>query len=592
MGDLNSIKIFNTILYDPLSYVLCFLNGEPGWHPKFLRVGASMNEIVDEDENIDPCLEGTRDMRRRILDAMSLVQDDGNPDIFLTMTCNPKWSEILEALNPSLLHAHFLLIMTLQYKMSNLDDYEKMVCAEIPDPKYQRMHEMVVKHMMHGPCGHLRTSSLCMEGEPKQSHWRYPRKFIEKTAHREDSYPLYQRKNTKAEVNSQLHLLNMQLVRFQEDDTVTDIVERERHKKSMLTTFFRAERVYPAARQYLYREIPSYFTWNAHSRCFKDLNKVNGALFTTFQKATLERGLIENDSLSHCLFEASLFQFPNALRRLFMTILIIAGLKMFKNYRMTTMNHFLKTIAGIEKIPKSVGLREVHEEYSIVVKDEHQNARDSLNHDQKVAYDNIVRHVDKDCPGLMALATASLGAVANNMPEGRTTHSRFKIPINFDKNSMCNITKQSGLAELLRLGKLIIWDEAIMAKTQAVEAVDQTMQDIKGVIFPFGFIKMQLTMNMRAQVDPWFSDFLLRVDNGVEEAIDGSYIRIPDDMAIPYTNDGNSRDDLINAIFPSLETNEHSSAYIISRAILPTKNENVVEINDQLIGRFHGEEKS
>ena len=44
--------------YDPLSYVLFFPNGEPGWHPRILRVGASLNEIGDEDENIDPGLEG------------------------------------------------------------------------------------------------------------------------------------------------------------------------------------------------------------------------------------------------------------------------------------------------------------------------------------------------------------------------------------------------------------------------------------------------------------------------------------------------------------------------------------------------------
>ncbi|GKB43390.1 uncharacterized protein Tco_0888332 [Tanacetum coccineum] len=37
---------------------------------------------------------GPRDMRRRFLDAMILVHDDGKPDLFLTMTCNPKWPEI------------------------------------------------------------------------------------------------------------------------------------------------------------------------------------------------------------------------------------------------------------------------------------------------------------------------------------------------------------------------------------------------------------------------------------------------------------------------------------------------------------------
>lgn len=162
---------------------------------------------------------------------------------------------------------------------------------------------------------------------------------------------------------------------------------------------------------------------------------------------------------------------------------------------------------------ESVGFREVHEEYSIVVEDEHRAARDSLNHDQKAAYDNIMRHVDDDCHGvffidgpggtgktflykallaevrsrgLIALATASSGAAANNLPGGRTAHSRFKIPINLNNNSVCNISKQSGLAQLLCLAKLIIWDEATMAKRQAVEAVDRTMQDITGVSFPFG----------------------------------------------------------------------------------------------------------
>ncbi|GJS72867.1 uncharacterized protein Tco_0705708 [Tanacetum coccineum] len=41
---------------------------------------------------------GPRAMRRRFLDAMTLVQDAGKPDIFLTMTCNPNWPEIVENL--------------------------------------------------------------------------------------------------------------------------------------------------------------------------------------------------------------------------------------------------------------------------------------------------------------------------------------------------------------------------------------------------------------------------------------------------------------------------------------------------------------
>ncbi|GJX80263.1 RNA-directed DNA polymerase, eukaryota [Tanacetum coccineum] len=43
---------------------------------------------------------------------------------------------------------------------------------------------------------------------------------------------------------------------------------------------------------------------------------------------------------------------------------------------------------------------------------------------------------------------------------------------------MCVLAHISGLAKLLCQAKLIIWDEASMAKRQAVEAVDRTMQDI------------------------------------------------------------------------------------------------------------------
>nr|GMD66909.1 uncharacterized protein LOC109176597 [Ipomoea batatas] len=37
---------------------------------------------------------GPRDMRGRYMDAMSLVQNFGKPDFFLTITCNPNWPEI------------------------------------------------------------------------------------------------------------------------------------------------------------------------------------------------------------------------------------------------------------------------------------------------------------------------------------------------------------------------------------------------------------------------------------------------------------------------------------------------------------------
>jgi hypothetical protein len=43
---------------------------------------------------------------------------------------------------------------------------------------------------------------------------------------------------------------------------------------------------------------------------------------------------------------------------------------------------------------------------------------------------------------------------------GRTTHSRFKIPIDLHDESTYNITQQMKVVKLVRKANLIIWDEA------------------------------------------------------------------------------------------------------------------------------------
>jgi hypothetical protein len=43
---------------------------------------------------------GDRDMQRRFLDAMAIVQRFGKPDYFFTMTCNPHLEEITSILEP------------------------------------------------------------------------------------------------------------------------------------------------------------------------------------------------------------------------------------------------------------------------------------------------------------------------------------------------------------------------------------------------------------------------------------------------------------------------------------------------------------
>jgi len=79
----------------------------------------------------------------------------------------------------------------------------------------------------------------------------------------------------------------------------------------------------------------------------------------------------------------------------------------------------------------------------------------------------------------IALAVASSGIASILLHHGRTSHSRFHIPIDIQPESVCGISAQSGLTELLRLINLIIWDEISSQHRYCFEAVNRTLQDLR-----------------------------------------------------------------------------------------------------------------
>ena len=60
--------------------------------------------------------------------------------------------------------------------------------------------------------------------------------------------------------------------------------------------------------------------------------------------------------------------------------------------------------------------------------------------------------------GKIALAVASSGIASLLLQGGRTAHSQFKIPLEPDATSTCNISRDSQLAKLIKATKLIIWE--------------------------------------------------------------------------------------------------------------------------------------
>jgi ATP-dependent DNA helicase PIF1 len=68
--------------------------------------------------------------------------------------------------------------------------------------------------------------------------------------------------------------------------------------------------------------------------------------------------------------------------------------------------------------------------------------------------------------GRIALAVISSGIAENLLVGGTTAHSRFKIRIDIDNNSTCNMPIQSPFAELIRQKDLVLWDEATSSYLQ------------------------------------------------------------------------------------------------------------------------------
>ncbi|XP_066923007.1 uncharacterized protein, partial [Clytia hemisphaerica] len=181
-----------------------------------------------------------RNMHQLYLDAMAVVAVFGKPDLFVTMTCNPKWREITENLLPGqtasdrpdlvsrvfsaklkalkndiltkgifgkgkvsvhviefqkrgLPHAHMLITLEDGDKIRSPEDIDSLICAEIPDINEDpELYETIKATMIHGPCGAINPNSPCMEDGHCSKE--YPKEFSDETIMANNGYPIYKRR--------------------------------------------------------------------------------------------------------------------------------------------------------------------------------------------------------------------------------------------------------------------------------------------------------------------------------------------------------------------------------------------------------------
>ncbi|XP_015166583.1 ATP-dependent DNA helicase PIF1-like [Solanum tuberosum] len=221
--------------------------------------------------------------------------------------------------------------------------------------------------------------------------------------------------------------------------------------------------------------------------------------------------------------------------------------------------------------------------------------------------------------GDVVLTVASSRIASLLLPGGRTTHSRFVIPLNITEDSTCNLKQGTPLAHLLIKTKLIIWDEAPMMHKHCFEALDKTLRDIIGYKdatkseLPFGGKTIVLGGDFR-QILPVIPKGSRQ--DIVNATLNSSYLwphcelltltknmRLQNSDAdtdlkelqefsdwILAVGDGSIA--IVESTYPDFSTNCNDVGYLQQRAILTPPLDMVESINQYMISLNHNPEKS
>ncbi|XP_029145802.1 uncharacterized protein [Arachis hypogaea] len=299
-----------------------------------LHTGETNVENVGRKRTILPSsfIGSRRDMTQRYQDGMAIVLKEGKPDIFLSMTCNPSWTEITSELNPvqtpqdrpdlttRIFRAKFeqlkedVITKENNDKLIDPEHYDSLVRAEIPSKEVEpHLHDAVLKHMIHGPCGTLDQSSpfdnrwvvpynpwlllkydchinveICSSIKSIKYLYKYCYKGPDRVAmevHNGSNVDEVQqfvdaRWIAAPEVcwrifkfnlyriypsveRLQIHFPNQHQVSFYDHQTIPEILNDDYFSRTMLTEFFVLNREEDQqSRHLLYREILEYYTWH------------------------------------------------------------------------------------------------------------------------------------------------------------------------------------------------------------------------------------------------------------------------------------------------------------------------------------------
>ncbi|XP_015934884.1 uncharacterized protein LOC107460965 [Arachis duranensis] len=427
----------------------------------------------------------------------------GYPSYFITMTCNPEWDEIRRAVTsiglkaedrPDILcrvfkikldgliddlkeekifgkilgyvctvefqkrglpHAHILLFMSNEFKTQTLDDIDKHITAEIPDENERpNLHRAVQNYMVHGPCGPYNKNSPCMKNGSCSKRIDNGRTVKKRECVLDNKFIVPY--NPKLLLKFGCHIN----VEYTCQTSSIKYLFKYVHKGNdrVTATLYNAGDLSEATQ--VIDEIRNYYDCRLPFHLEDEQPVVYGETSNV------------NDIVERAISHKSMF---------------------------------LGWMAANMSYPYARSLTYAEFPTKFIWKDDSSKQLAIATPEQRYAFDKIVTAVYCDEGGFffvyghggtgkiffwnlmyaeirsrgdIVLKVASSGIASLLLPNGRTAHSRFKIPLNITEDSVCNIKPGSPQAMLLLKAKLIIWDEAPMVSRYCYEALDKFLGDI------------------------------------------------------------------------------------------------------------------
>ncbi|XP_057322519.1 uncharacterized protein LOC130665907 [Microplitis mediator] len=408
---------------------------------------------------------------------------------------------------------------------------------------------------------------------------------------------------------------------------------------------------------------------------FEELRTVNGVVYDTYMLACLAAGLIEDDQeWRRTLNEAVVWMMPRQLRCLFVRILIhchpLHPEELWEEFKEAMSEDFCRLLSAedgqnkayvyintmlhresysLSAYPSMRQINEIEdlidaESLQIPTFDEPQSYYCKLNVNQKEVVDfvlNLVNNKKSDDPHCVYIdgpggsgktfiyttlchimrnmnknvcTMAYTGIAATLLPNRKTVHKTFGLPVPMFSDSSSHIVPNSSQGKYLKDVDVFIWDEAPMSPRYALEIIDRTLRHIMSNDIPFGgklmilggdfrqllpvqlhatrtetvnlsmkfsslwahFHKFSLTQNMRAlPEEKEFVEFLLNVG-------DGSLNDLNDDLDLPDACFVSKNNDIVENVYGNIIRGKRYDE-LTKTVILSARNVDVDVINKQVV---------